>query len=52
MIIHSCAGISGGSNRKGYFSNPFGLSLSKPCPSSSGEEIQPFDKLRANGNRG
>jgi hypothetical protein len=31
--------------------NPFGLSLSKPCPSfkSRKNELQPFDKLRANG---
>jgi hypothetical protein len=30
---------------------PFGLSLSKPCPSSSTakQEGQPFDKLSANG---
>jgi oxygen-independent coproporphyrinogen-3 oxidase len=32
---------------------PFGLSLSKPCPSSSAErEGQPFDRLRANGGSG
>jgi oxygen-independent coproporphyrinogen-3 oxidase len=30
---------------------PFGLSLSKPCPSSSrGPEEQPFDTLRAGGD--
>jgi dipeptidyl aminopeptidase/acylaminoacyl peptidase len=29
--------------------SPFGLSLSKPCPSFCGRKEQPFDKLRANG---
>ena len=32
--------------------NPFGLSLSKPCSdleSDGPKEVQPFDKLRANG---
>jgi hypothetical protein len=30
---------------------PFGLSLSKPCPSFRIQEKgQPFDKLRANGS--
>ena len=28
---------------------PFGLSLSKPCPSFIPTAEQPFDKLRANG---
>ncbi len=28
---------------------PFGLSLSKPCPSSPTRKGQPFDRLRANG---
>ena len=30
--------------------HPFVLSLSKHCPSSTREEKQPFDKLRANGD--
>ena len=28
---------------------PFGLSLSKPCPSTDEQEVRPFDRLRANG---
>jgi oxygen-independent coproporphyrinogen-3 oxidase len=31
---------------------PFGLSLSKPSPSTASEEGKPFDKLRANGVSG
>jgi hypothetical protein len=38
-------------SRGGYADrwNPFVLSLSKHCPSFRGQEEQPFDRLRANG---